>query len=73
MVLNAKFRMAYILCGIIGYIFLFYYMMDTLPYSNYAEIMLIAAGDMVFFALAYKTYPANETRRIRRRAYSTVS
>ena len=63
MILNAKFRMLYICCGIVGYMLLFYYMIETLPYSNYAVIMTIAAIDMIFFSLAYKTYPAKKSNR----------
>jgi hypothetical protein len=45
------------LIGFSGVIGLAYLIVDTYPFIDPGYVLLIAAADMVFFFLAYKTYP----------------
>jgi len=56
-VLNSKYRFVYLLIGFSGVIGLAYLIVDTYPFIDPGYVLLIAAADMVFFFLAYKTYP----------------
>ncbi|WP_428330541.1 hypothetical protein [Mucilaginibacter sp.] len=64
--MNPKFRNLYLFLGFIGLAFLAYELVDTYADINPLSILLISLPDMVFFYLAYKTYPAedNESSRV---------
>jgi len=47
----------YLLIGFLGFIGLVYLVVDTYPFIDPGYVLLIATADMVFFYLAYKTYP----------------
>jgi hypothetical protein len=55
--MNPKFRFFYLLGGTIGLVFLIYQAIITYPDINPASVLMITIPDMVFFFLAYKTYP----------------
>ncbi|WP_428330877.1 hypothetical protein [Mucilaginibacter sp.] len=57
MVLNSKFRYLYIFIGLAGLGLMVYIVVDSYPFVNPGYILLTATIDMVFFFLAYKTYP----------------
>ncbi len=56
--MSTRFRFVYLLIAFIGLGLLGYLAFDTYPYINFGHILLVTSGDMVFFFLAYKTYPA---------------
>jgi hypothetical protein len=56
-VMNPKYRYLYVLVGGIGFVFLFYYAISNFTDIDPARILAIAVPDMLFFFLAYKTYP----------------
>jgi len=66
-VMNAKFRYLYLILGAAGFILLFYYFFENISDLSGIDpihILIIAVPDLVFFFLAYKTYPPEpETRR----------
>jgi hypothetical protein len=55
--MSTRFRFVYLLIGFVGLALLGYLAFDTYPYINFGHVLLITTGDMVFFFLAYKTYP----------------
>jgi hypothetical protein len=55
--MSARFRSLYLLIGFVGLGLLGYLAFETYPYINFGHVLLITTGDMVFFFLAYKTYP----------------
>ncbi len=55
--LNPKFRFLYLLLAIAGLAFLVYHIADTFSDIDPLDILLISLPDLVFFYLAYKTYP----------------
>jgi hypothetical protein len=55
--MNPKFRILYLLLGFSGLIYLGYYVISSFPDFNPVGVLLITIPDIVFFALAYKTYP----------------
>jgi hypothetical protein len=64
--MNVKFRYLYLLLGAVGFVMLFYYFFQNLPdISNIdpIRILVIAVPDMLFFFLAYKTYPPEKESR----------
>ena len=68
--MNPRYRFVYLLLGFIGLAYLAYYVITTFTESsdvvNPGFVLLITVPDMVFFFLAYKTYPAeNEMKRSR--------
>jgi len=65
--MNPKYRIIYLLIGFIGLIALIGYTISNFPDNiNPAFILLITIPDMVFFYLAYKTYPVeSEMKRTR--------
>jgi len=58
--MNPKFRTLYLLLGFIGLIILIYQIISTLPDVNPVSVLLVTVPDMLFFFLAYKTYPVEE-------------
>lgn len=58
--MNPKYRSLYLLIGFVGLAFLGYDAFTNYPDLNPARILLISFPDMVFFYLAYKTYPVEE-------------
>lgn len=56
--MSSRFRVVYLLIGFVGLGLLGYLAVATYPYINFGHILLVTSGDMVFFFLAYKTYPA---------------
>ncbi len=55
--MNPKYRYLYLSIGAIGFILLFYQIISDLPEIDPIRILCISVPDMVFFYLAYKTYP----------------
>jgi len=62
--MNPKFRYLYLLGGVAGLALLIYQAITTFPDINPIHILVITIPDMVFFFLAYKTYP--EERSVKR-------
>jgi len=58
--MNPKFRFVYLFLGMMGLFLLVYEAIDTYPDIDPAIILVIAIPDMLFFFLAYKTYPTDE-------------
>ena len=58
--MNPKFRSLYLIIGAAGLIFLIYTAITTFPLINPINILCITVPDMLFFYLAYKTYPIYE-------------
>jgi len=58
--MNPKYRSLYLLIGFAGLLFLGYDAFVAYPDLNPLRVLLIAFPDMVFFFLAYRTYPADE-------------
>jgi len=56
--MSSRFRIVYLFIAFVGLGLLGYLAVSTYPYINFGHIMLATTGDMVFFFLAYKTYPA---------------
>jgi len=65
-VMNTKLRYLYLIIGAAGLVLLFYYIFSNI--SDLSEIdpvyiLFIAVPDLVFFFLAYKTYPPEPDSR----------
>jgi hypothetical protein len=60
--MDAKFRLLYLLAGGAGLVYLFYYLIASFPDVDPAHVLVITIPDMLFFFLAYRTYP--ETSRV---------
>ncbi|MDB4921424.1 hypothetical protein [Mucilaginibacter sp.] len=58
--MNPKYRSLYLLIAFAGLMFLAYDAFIAFPDLNPGRVLLIAFPDMVFFFLAYKTYPIEE-------------
>lgn len=56
--MSTRFRFHYLFIAFVGLGFLGYLAFDTYPYINFGHVLLLTSCDMVFFFLAYKTYPA---------------
>jgi len=56
--MNPKYRYIYLFFGAIGFFMLFYYAIGHFSDMDPVTILEISVPDMVFFFLAYKTYPA---------------
>ena len=61
--MNPKYRYLYLSVGAIGFILLFYQIISDLPEIDPIRILCISVPDMVFFYLAYKTYPPKPQMR----------
>ena len=61
--MNPKFRALYLVLGAAGLILLGYYTIKSFPEINPGMILLITVPTMLFFFLAYKTYPIIEEPR----------
>jgi uncharacterized membrane protein len=59
--MNPKFRALYLLLGFVGLAVLIYEIISTLPDVNPINVLIVTVPDMLFFFLAYKTYPVEET------------
>jgi hypothetical protein len=57
--MNPKYRYLYLSVGAVGFALLFYKIISDLPEIDPVRILCISIPDMVFFFLAYKTYPAD--------------
>jgi hypothetical protein len=55
--MNPKFRFLYLFLGFSGLLFLIYYVIISFPNINPAYVLAITIPDMLFFSLAYKTFP----------------
>ena len=65
--MNPKFRSVYLLGGVIGLALLIWEAANTFPDIDPIHVLVIAVPDLVFFFLAYKTYPeAVKVRKYRR-------
>ncbi len=58
--MDPRFRILYLLLGAAGLAFLIYVIITTFDNINPVDILIITIPDMLFFFLAYKTYPAEE-------------
>lgn len=58
--MNPKYRSLYLLIGFAGFLFLGYDTFIAYPDLNPLRVLLIAFPDMIFFFLAYRTYPVEE-------------
>ncbi len=57
--LNPKFRFLYIIGGIIFLSLLIHEIIISFPDFNPIEVLKFTIPDILFFGLAYKTYPVN--------------
>ncbi|TWJ02216.1 hypothetical protein JN11_01188 [Mucilaginibacter frigoritolerans] len=57
--MDAKFRLLYLLAGSAGLVYLFYYLIASFPNVDPAHVLVITIPDMLFFFLAYRTYPGS--------------
>lgn len=55
--MDPKYRTLYLLLGFAGLAFLIFHLITTLQDLNPLSILMITVPDLVFFLLAYKTYP----------------
>lgn len=55
--MNPKFRALYLIFGTIGLALLIFEVVLGLPNIDPVMVLAIAVPDMLFFYLAYKTYP----------------
>lgn len=62
--MNPKYRSLYLLIAFAGLAFLAYDAFVAYPDINPLRVLLIAFPDMVFFFLAYRTYPVEEKATI---------
>ncbi len=67
--MNPKFRPFYLLGGAAGLALLIYQAVITYPDINPASVLFITIPDMVFFFLAYKTYPVENPMEREYRKY----
>ncbi len=58
--MNTKFRSLYLVLGFGGLLLLIYHAIASYPEINPASVLAITLPDMLFFYLAYRTYPAEE-------------
>ncbi len=56
--MNPKYRSLYLMIGFAGLIFLAYDIIMAFPEINPGRVLMIALPDMLFFFLAYRTYPS---------------
>jgi hypothetical protein len=64
--MNAKFRPLYLLVGFAGLFFLFFRIIADLQNLDLVLVISVAVPDMLFFYLAYLTYPPEaDTERYR--------
>jgi hypothetical protein len=61
--MTSLLRFVYLICGIAGLAVLVYRVIETFPDVNPIDMLVITVPDMLFFFLAYKTYPAESTTR----------
>jgi hypothetical protein len=66
--MNPKLRPFYLFAGFLGLGYLIFYIMSTIADINPLNTLLISVPDMVFFFLAYKTYPAEAEEPRRQKA-----
>ena len=66
--MNYVLRFVYLLLGIAGLGLLGYQVINTFPDVNPIDILVITIPDLLFFFLAYKTYPAEPVPQ-RQRSY----
>ena len=65
--MSPKFRLLYLLIAIAGLAFLVYRIIDTFSDIDPLDTLLISLADMLFFYLAYKTYPDQQPVKQRSR------
>jgi len=63
--MNPKYRSLFLLIGFAGFLFLGYDAFMTYPDLNPLRVLLIAFPDLIFFFLAYRTYPADESAQMK--------
>jgi hypothetical protein len=63
--MNTKFRSLYLILGFAGLLFLLYRAIVTYPFIDPAGVLAITIPDMLFFYLAYRTYPVEVAERSR--------
>ena len=61
--MNPKFRYVYLLAGASGLALLVYLTVTTYPRIDPGYVLLITIPDMLFFYLAYKTYPVESREK----------
>ncbi|WP_259066435.1 hypothetical protein HDF24_21965 [Mucilaginibacter sp. X4EP1] len=65
--MDTKLRVLYLVVGTAGLIYLVYFMVTTFPNTDPAKVLVITIPDMLFFFLAYRTYPETNPRVITKR------
>ena len=65
--MDAKFRVLYLVVGTAGLIYLVYFLIATFPNADPMRVLVITIPDMLFFFLAYKTYPETNHRVVTKR------
>ncbi len=65
--INPKFRSLYLFIAVAGFAFLVYRIADTFSDIDPQDTLFISLADMVFFYLAYKTYPNQQPAKQRSR------
>jgi hypothetical protein len=63
--MNTKFRSLYLILGFAGLLFLIYRAVATYPDISPSGVLFITLPDILFFYLAYRTYPVEATSRSR--------
>jgi len=58
--MNPKYRSLYLMIAFAGLLFLAYDAFIAFPDISPLRVLLIAFPDMIFFFLAYRTYPVEE-------------
>lgn len=63
--MNPKYRSLYLFIGFAGFLFLGYDAFMSYPDLNPLRVLLIAFPDLIFFFLAYRTYPVDEPAQMK--------
>lgn len=63
--MNPKYRLLYLSIAFAGFLFLGYDTFIAYPDLNPLRVLLIAFPDLIFFFLAYRTYPADEAVQVK--------
>jgi hypothetical protein len=61
--MSSLLRFLYLVLGIAGLVLLVYRVIETFPDINPIDVLVITVPDMLFFFLAYRTYPAESNAR----------
>jgi hypothetical protein len=64
--MNYFLRFVYLLLGVAGLGLLAYQVIETFPDVNPMDILVITIPDLLFFFLAYRTYPVESVSHVQR-------